>query len=325
MFLPLGNTRHPSLYGDDVLFTSEDDIWVVSKSGGLARRLTSGPGRRLAIGHRASGHVIYTGLDEGQAELFQLDPGSGETTRLTFTGGSVVHPIGFSGDGKRVLFSSSHETPHAGQSYLYWVSITDRTLERLPWGVAHDAALEGPRGAMVLGRHTHDPARWKRYRGGTSGQLWAAASSTRGNFNRLELQGNVARPMWVGSRLFFLSDQDGVGNIYSGRLTGASCWTFGHIHHRKHILPETPGRMGETSSITREGTFGCYGTCRLVRRPSVSASDWERVVRDGKGVLWRRRTTSKGLTCIRRVTRWRWWPVARFTTWGIGRGRVDGL
>ena len=75
--------------------------------------------------------------------------------------------------------------------------------------------------AMVIGRNTADPARWKRYRGGTAGALWIDAEGS-GTFRRMnELAGNVTSPMWIDDRVYFLGDGEGVGNLYSCRPDGS--------------------------------------------------------------------------------------------------------
>jgi len=90
----------------------------------------------------------------------------------------------------------------------------------------------GPGQARVIGRNTADPARWKRYRGGTAGHLWIDTEGA-GSYRRMgELAGNLTSPMWVDGRIWFLSDSEGVGNLYS-------CWPDGsalrrHSDHDEH-------------------------------------------------------------------------------------------
>src|SRR5205823_1926620 len=85
-----------------------------------------------------------------------------------------------------------------------------------PWPVGAAVSISIASGnRTVHGRNNNDPARWQRYRGGTAGELWVDPEGD-GEFRRLlRLNGNVARPMWIGERIFFLSDHEGIGNLYS--------------------------------------------------------------------------------------------------------------
>src|SRR4030095_10213871 len=90
----------------------------------------------------------------------------------------------------------------------------------LPLGQVNHLAY-GPGKVMVIGRNTADPARWKRYKGGTAGHLWVDAQGS-GNFRRMsEIPGNVTSPMWIRDRVYFISDAEGVGNLYSIRPDGS--------------------------------------------------------------------------------------------------------
>src|SRR5262249_60784822 len=79
-----------------------------------------------------------------------------------------------------------------------------------------------PGGTAPLTARTHgELAFWKRSRGGTAGRLWLATGDDP-LFTRLlaELDSQLASPMLIGGRLFFLSDHEGTGNIYSCALDG---------------------------------------------------------------------------------------------------------
>src|SRR5579863_8837169 len=104
------------------------------------------------------------------------------------------------------------------------------------------SVFPGPRGGMVIGRNESDPARWKRYRGGTAGEVWIDADGS-GEFRRLHLpDGNPVWPMWIDDRIYFLADHEGIGNIYSCALDGSDVRR--HTHHNDYYVrfPSTDGK-----------------------------------------------------------------------------------
>ena len=221
--------RQPSLHGDTVVFVSDDDLWRASVHGGVAQRLTAGLSEPATPCLSPCGEwLAYTGRDEQHAEVWLMPAAGGPARRLTWLGSDLA-VRGFSPAG-HIVFCSNHGQPFFRNWHGYTLDPTrPGTLpERLPLGQMDHLAY-GPAGRRVIGRNTGDPARWKRYRGGRVGQLWMENGSS-GSFRRMsELQGNLTSPMWLGERLYFLSDFEGVGNLYSCLPDGSA--RRRHTHH----------------------------------------------------------------------------------------------
>ena len=218
-----GYLRHPSLRGDTIAFVTEDDLWSVPAAGGVARRLTA---NLSEVSHPALSpdgrFVAFTSREEHHPEVYCMPAAGGPAARLTFLGAPAT-VRGWTPDG-RILFTSEAGQPFHHMIHAYAVAPDGGPVERLPYGPAREVAFgrNGRNGMtpVVLGRNTADPARWKRYRGGTAGDLWIDRRGN-GSFRRLlRLPGNPASPMWIGDRIWFLSDHEGIGNLYSTRPDG---------------------------------------------------------------------------------------------------------
>lgn len=215
-----GYYRWPTVHGQRVTFVCEDDLWTVPLGGGAARRLTAGVGQLACPAYSRDGQrLAFIASDEGHPEVYVMPAEGGPAARLTFFG-AVTHVVAWTPDGGRIVCRSSARQPTRRRMELYTVSPSGGAVEPLGYGVAHAIAY-GPAGGVLIGRHTLDPARWKRYRGGMKGDLWIDPDGS-GTFRRLlDLDGNLTSPMWVGDRIFFLADHEGVGNLYSVDLAGA--------------------------------------------------------------------------------------------------------
>lgn len=217
-----GYYRHPTIHRDQVAFVSEDDLWLVSVDGGQATRLTASPGTVTFPRFSPDGTTLaYTSKDEGHPEAYAVEVDGGVSRRLTYLG-SLTQTVGWSPQGDRVIVASDSGRPFTGYLHLHAVPAAGGPAELLPYGIARAVSFQPGGPGVVIGRNTYDPARWKRYRGGTAGTLWIDRTGD-GEFELLiRLDGNLASPMWIGRRIYFISDHEGTGNLYSCTPTGRS-------------------------------------------------------------------------------------------------------
>jgi tricorn protease len=208
-----GYLRFPSINGDVVVFVSDDDLWSVPAEGGRAWRLTAGVAEASRPSLSPDGtQLAFVGQEEGPGEIYVMPSAGGTARRLTFEAAPRCAVAGWLDD-DTIGYASTATRP-VNAARLRAVSRLGGPSEELPYGWAQSLSY-APTGGVVIGRNTADPARWKRYRGGTAGALWVDPDGS-GEFRRLvTLDGNLASPCWVGERIYFLSDHEGIGNVYS--------------------------------------------------------------------------------------------------------------
>lgn len=218
-----GYYRFPTIHEDQIVFCSDNDLWVVSLEGGIARRLTAAKATALRPCYSPDGEwIAFTGSEEGSAEVYVIPAAGGEAMRLTHLSANT-YTFGWSADGKQILFASDVAQAFMGDTHLYSVPIKGGSHRAFGLGPARALSIAPDGKGRVLARNGGDPARWKRYRGGTVGTLWVDAQG-KGNFRQIlkNLNGNLAAPMWIGKRIYFISDHEGCGNLYSCLPTGRS-------------------------------------------------------------------------------------------------------
>ena len=211
----LGYYRFATVARDLLVFVCEDDLWSVPRAGGSARRLTVSTGGITTPRLSPDGATIaFVGRDEGHPEVYAMPAQGGVAERLTFLGSDTCNVTGWSPDGGLIYFCSDAAAPFSRESHAFRVPVAGGTAEPMRLGHARSFAQHTD-GRFVIGRNNDDPARWKRYRGGTAGDVWVDRDGSQQYARLISLPGNVVLPMWVGERVFFLSDHEGIGNIYS--------------------------------------------------------------------------------------------------------------
>ncbi len=216
-----GYLRYPHIHGDLVVFVAEDDVWLGPADGGRAWKLSADSAQVSYPRFSRDGSAIaWTSSRDGQPEVYLADPDGSASSRLTYWGDARTRVTGWTRDGE-VLAVTAAGQPETYLTWAYAVQVEGGPPRRLPFGPVGDLALEDAGTALLTGRMNNEPAYWKRYRGGTRGKLWTATEQDP-LFTRVlaDLDGQLASPMLIGGRLFFLSDHEGTGNIYSAALDG---------------------------------------------------------------------------------------------------------
>ncbi|WP_031169694.1 S41 family peptidase [Streptomyces durhamensis] len=207
--------RFPHLSGDLLCFVAEDDLWLAP---------LDAPGRpwRLTADRTKDGHprfspdgrrIAYTSWRSLVPEIHLIDVDGGPARQLTYWGSADTQVCGWTPEGD-ILAVASHGEPFSYFTSAYKVSPDGDPGRKLPWGPVADiqvADVDGQHKTLLLtGTPPHEPASWKRYRGGAMGRLWLHG-------RRLVpgIGGHLASPMFVAGRIAFLSDHEGVGNLYS--------------------------------------------------------------------------------------------------------------
>ncbi|GGW29203.1 putative tricorn protease [Streptomyces lucensis JCM 4490] len=212
--------RLPHLNGDLLCFVAEDDLWLAPLDApGRAWRLTADRTKAGAPRFSPDGRSIaYTSWRSLVPEIHLVGVDGGPARQLTYWGSVDTQVRGWTPPGGEggcdILAVASHGEPFSYFTWAYKVTTDGDPGRKLPWGPVSDIQVADVDGAhktlLLTGTPPHEPASWKRYRGGATGRLWL-----HGQRLLADVDGHLACPMFVGGRIAFLSDHEGVGNLYS--------------------------------------------------------------------------------------------------------------
>ena len=115
--------------------------------------------------------------------------------------------IGWTPDGKRVLFASGRESGRQRYNQFYTVSIDGGLPEKLPVPYGEFGTFSPDAKQFVYMPMAQDFRNWKRYRGGWAPDLMLFDLKTFATKNLTNNPANDAQPMWHENTIYFLSDR----------------------------------------------------------------------------------------------------------------------
>jgi tricorn protease len=208
--------RSPTVSATQIAFTYANNIWVVGRVGGFARRLTSFQGPTSNPHFSPDGKwIAFSGEYAGNNDVYVIPADGGEPRRLTWHPGSDLVE-GWTPDGKSVLFSSTRATWAPSGAPRFWTVPAEGGVEEpmiLPRGYQGKISPDGTHIAYRMNNSWDEERR--NYRGGQNRPVWIVDLKTFDLVSPPWADSKDIDPVWVNDTVYFLSDRDGVMNVWS--------------------------------------------------------------------------------------------------------------
>lgn len=216
---PAGGTRllrMPTVSADQIAFAYAQNIWIVPRAGGVALRVTSFQGQSANPHFSPDGKwIAFSGEYAGNMDVYVVSSSGGEPRRLTWhPSGDIVQ--GWTPDGRSIMFASSRATlAPAGAPRFFTVGVDGGVEEPLPLPRGFQGKIS-PTGSHIAYRmnNSWDDER-RNYRGGQNRPIWIADTKTWDVVSPPWTDSKDIDPVWVGDTVLYISDRDGVQNIWA--------------------------------------------------------------------------------------------------------------
>src|SRR6195256_229346 len=225
--------RFPTTNGQQIVFCHAGQLYTVAKEGGIARRLTSGPGYTSFPRFSADGkQLAFTSQYDGNTEVYVMPGDGGAPKRLTTTAtlgrDDISDRMGpnnivmtWENTKPLVVFRSRMQSCSAVICALYAVGMDAELPQQLPVPRGGFASFSPDDSKMVYNRVFREFRTWKHYRGGMADDVWLFDFKTGTTQNLTNNPAQDICPMWGSdNRIYFISDRDGRMNLFSTDLTG---------------------------------------------------------------------------------------------------------
>lgn len=224
--------RRPTVSSREVAFAYAGDLWVVSRAGGKARRLTSTPAVETDPHFSPDGsQLAFTATVGGNTDVYVMPAAGGAVRRLTYHPGWDM-ARGWTPDG-RVIFSSSRAAVPAPvvSSYvrLWTIGLQDGQAQMLPMPRANTGSLSSDGSRIAYEeiatefetKEAHlQSAQWRHYRGGRTHPIRVMNLADHSQIALPWSDSNDRDPMWIGDVIYFVSDRNYTANLFAYHSNG---------------------------------------------------------------------------------------------------------
>jgi len=224
--------RFPAIHGNQIVFSYAGDLYTVSSTGGVARKLTNDTGYEMFPRFSPDGKVIaFTGQYDGNTEVYQMPAEGGVPQRLTYTAtlgrDDVSDRMGPNNivmawrDNATIVYRSRQHEANDFKGQLFAVPRDGGPSDQLPLPRGGFCSFSPDGKKMAYNRVFREFRTWKRYRGGQADEVWIHDFDTKTTTNITSNPAQDIIPMWSGNTIYFASDRDSLKkmNLYAYDLT----------------------------------------------------------------------------------------------------------
>ncbi|OFX58551.1 MAG: protease [Bacteroidetes bacterium GWA2_30_7] len=223
--------RFPAIHDNQIVFTYSGDLYTVTTSGGIARKLTSNEGFEMFAKFSPDGkEIAFTGQYEGNTEVYNIPSNGGTPKRLTFTAtlgrddisdrmGPNNIVMAWTNDGKNIVYRSRKKSFNDFVGQLFQVSINGGLSTELPLPAGGFCSYSQDGKKLAYNRVFREFRTWKYYKGGMADDVWIYNFDTKATEN---ITNNISQdifPMWTGNNIYYLSDRDRTMNMFVYDIT----------------------------------------------------------------------------------------------------------
>ena len=226
-----GYYRYPALHNDTLIFTAEGDLWKTTLGQRFAQRLTTHPAQESQALISADGKTVaFVANYNGSDEVYVMPIDGGLATQLTFENARVkLHGWDSSGN---ILYSYNGRVGPTGNWSLRLVDPQSLQVSDVPVADAVDGSIDTTSNTLFFSQFglqvSNDNAH--AYQGGAKGELWSYALGSDKEATHLTAkhQGSVRSPMVYQDKVYFVSNQSGIDNIWSMKRNGRDLTQLTH-------------------------------------------------------------------------------------------------
>ena len=219
--------RFPTTNDTQIVFCYAGEIYTVGKEGGIARRLTSGPGYSSFPRFSPDGkQIAFTSQYDGNTEVYVM-PGEGGTPKRLTTSATLGRDdisdrmgpnnlvMAWENTKPLVVFRSRMRSFNDFSGALFTVGLDGELPQQLPVPRGGFVSFSPDDSKMAYNQVFREFRTWKHYRGGMADDVWIYDFKTGATENLTNNPAQDICPMWgPDNKIYFISDRDNRMNLF---------------------------------------------------------------------------------------------------------------